>query len=98
MDCTTLLREEIEAVDFSTVDSFLVIANTRRANWLIDRLKLTGKNQHFGFMGFNTKLITGHYDVAVIDGGDEGFDAKELFEELYPYLKRNVKAFYILKD
>lgn len=98
MDYKECSREEIETVDFSTTDSFLVIANTRRVNWLIDRLKLSGKNQHFSSMGFNTRVITGHYDVAVIDGGDEGLNAEELFNELYPYLKRNVKEFYILKD
>ena len=98
MDCTEILSSEVEQLDLPNVDSFLIIGNTRRVAWVINRLRLKNKDQHFSSIAHETRTVSGHYDVAIIDGADNWINARLLFEELYPYLKQNVKKFYIITE
>lgn len=98
MDCQELNIQQFNQLDLSENTSFLIIGNTRRTETMIKNLIKRGTGQHFTYMGHLNKEVIGHYDVAIIDGGDPTINPKGVYEELYPYLKRNVIDFYILVD
>ena len=95
MDCQEftkdLLKQEIE-----NDRKILIIAFRDRVADMIAELRSSGE-QRFIFMGFNERILAGHYDCAVIDGGSPMINPYAVFEYQYPYLKNNVEQFYILK-
>lgn len=101
MDCICICPDGSftnASADFASMESFLVLATKNRVDWVISRVRVTGKEQHFISLTVNDRPIAGHYDAAIIDGADDTFNAKLLYDEVYPYLGRNVKAFYILTE
>lgn len=100
MDCKELLNKDLDQVVLPEVESILVIAEPRRVNWVISRLKIKNKDQHFVSMGYEERDVRGFFDIAVYDGGEDStwIDAMGLLANLYPYLKRNVKEFYVISN
>lgn len=97
--CKEINTENEEAVaNIRNAKSILLICEPFRQNNILNMFEVS-KDTHIRNYGFTDRAgLVGYYDIAIIDGASDNFNPELLFNEIYPYINKQVKTFYIYTE